>query len=119
MLLSGPSGCFQHAPGTYFHHALAFVSGTGPGGGVNTIDPAMSSSSRGFNAPGGRYFFTSSHTGFFSAVVTYPVASTNFRNAELVTSVSSIQKPSTRTLCAGCSVCGSLRSLEPIMNSPP
>src|SRR5262249_36747460 len=114
--LSGPSGCFQQAPGTYFHQALGLLSGTGCVGGENTIEPATSLSSGGFGVPGGIDFLSCSHSGFFSAVVTYPVASTNLRNWAFVTSVSSIQNPSTFTRCAGRSFAGPFS--EPMANSP-
>src|SRR6185436_17442745 len=57
--------------------------------------------------------------GFFSAVVTYWVASTDFRNWALVTSVSSIQNPPTRTAWAGLSAASASGELVPIVNSPP
>ncbi len=56
----------------------------------------------------------------FSASVTYPVASTNFLNWALVTSVTSIQKPLITTACAGASsACFSSALASPIVNSPP
>ena len=69
VLLGGPSGCFQHAPGTYRHQREASSSGTGSAAGLNTIDPGTSRESSGFVAAGGRNFFISSQSGFFSAVV--------------------------------------------------
>lgn len=54
-------------------------------GGVNTSDPGMSISSGGFGVPGGTCFCNSSQSTGFSAVATYPVASTNVRNCALVT----------------------------------
>src|SRR5262249_19888643 len=55
----------------------------------------------------------------FSAIVTWPVASTKRRNWALVTSVSSIQKPFTRTRWAGFSSGQPRSESVPIVNSPP
>jgi hypothetical protein len=52
-------------------------------------------------------------------VVTYPVALTNSANCPLVTSVTSIQKPSTRTRWSGFSSGRASESVLPIVNSPP
>jgi hypothetical protein len=61
--------------------------GTGWAGGENTTAPGTRFSG---GAPG-----KSSARGVRSAIVTYPVASTNVANCSLVTSVLSIQNPST------------------------
>ena len=73
----------------------------------------------GFGVPGGSCFFISSQSGFLSAVVTYPVAATNARNSALVTSAASIQKPSSRTVWAGCSFRWPVSPSVPMTNSPP
>ncbi len=117
--LPGPSGCLQSAPGVHRHHAAALFSGTGRGGCTKTSEPATSTSSGGFGVPGGSCFFNSSQSGICSAVVTYPVASTNARNCAFVTSVASIQKPSTRTRFAGRSSGRPSGPSQPIVNSPP
>ncbi len=57
-------------------------------------------------------------SGGFSAVVTWPVAPTKARNCAFVTGVSSIQKPSTRTRCAGRSSSRDLGESLPMENSP-
>src|SRR6266446_7411808 len=93
MELSGPSGWRQFAPRTQCHQADKSLSGTGPEVGVNTSDPGARALSSGFGVPGGSSFFKSSQSILRSAVVTYPVASTNLENSALVTSCSSIQKP--------------------------
>src|SRR5271165_3015841 len=122
MLLSGPSGCFQLAPGVHFHHCR-WTSGpttlTGPLVGTNTIEPGTRYSFAGGGVPGGIWRRISSASTGFSAVVTWPVASTNWRNWALVTSVSSIQKPSTRTRWAGFSSAQPRSESVPIVNSPP
>jgi hypothetical protein len=70
MLLSEPSGWRQQAPGTQRHQADKSFSGTGCEVGVNTNEPATNTLSSGFGVPGGSCFFSSSQSGFFSAVVT-------------------------------------------------
>ncbi len=89
-------------------------------GGENTTEPAMRFS--------GGAVGKSSAVGFRSATVTYPVALTKRANCSLVTSVASIQKPSTATRCIGresvvaCMPTRSLMSMgerAPIENSPP
>src|SRR5271165_4622082 len=116
--LSGPSGWRQFAPCTQRHQAERSLSGTGPEVGVNTSAPAASALSSGLGVPGGSSFFKSSQSILRSAVVTYPVASTNFENSALVTSCSSIQKPWTSTRWAGRSFGKLSLSLVPIRNAP-
>jgi hypothetical protein len=48
--------------------------------------------------PGGRCFLIASQFGFFAAVVTYPVASTNLRKRALVTSIVSMYDGARLTL---------------------
>src|SRR5208283_4876516 len=91
--LPGPSGCFQQAPGTYFHQPEILSSGTARSGGLNTTDPGTSFSS----GTSGK----SLALGFCSATVMYFAASTNLANCSLVTSVLSIQKPSSSTVWIG------------------
>src|SRR5688572_9609537 len=76
MLLPGPSGCFQLAPGVHCHHADTSSSGTGPDGGTNTAEPGTSTLASGFGVAGGSCLRISSQSGVRSAVVTKPVAST-------------------------------------------
>lgn len=61
----------------------------------------------------------STSVGACSAVVTWPVASTKRRNSVLVTVVASIQKPSMRTRCGGCSSARANAPTLPLVNSPP
>src|SRR5262249_46857535 len=70
------------------------------------------------SVPGGDWRRIASASTGFSAVVTYPVASTNRRNWALVTSVSSAQKPFTRTRWAGFSSGQARGEAVPLVNSP-
>src|SRR5688572_6552235 len=108
----GPCGCFQLAPFFHVHHCETSFMETGVDVDVKTRDEACNCSSSGFGVPAGNCFFTSSQLISFSAVVMYPVASTKFLNCAFVTSVSSIQNPSTLTLCCGYSS-GFPSSLDP------
>src|SRR5581483_6114589 len=118
--LSGPSGCFQHAPGTHFHQFATLSHETASLGGTKTRAPGTSCSSVGGGAPGGRPRSIDSLVGLRSATVTYPVSATNRANAALVTSVLSIQNPDTDTLWTGwaSAKCGPSSSV-PIQNVPP
>jgi len=68
-LLAGPSGCFQHAPGTHTYQAR-LCSENFYFGGTKTGAPATSADSSSFGVPGGSCFFSSSQSGFRSATVT-------------------------------------------------
>ena len=83
------------------------------------MDAGTSISSAGLGVPGVSCFLRSSQSGLRSAVVTYPVAFTNLANCPLVTSVASIQKPSTRTRCGGRSAGQASAASQPMVNSPP
>ncbi len=119
MLLPGPSGCRQLAPGVQVHHWEKSRRSTRPAGGVKTSAPGTRFSFGGGGVPGGDWLRISASDGGCSAVVTYPVAATNAWNWALVTSVRSIQKPSTRTRCAGVSSGQARSESVPIVNSPP
>src|SRR5262245_5857182 len=108
MSLSGPDGCRQSAPARQVH----CTAGARRDGSMKTSEPGSEGCAATRDTPvAGR--------GGCSAVVTWPVASTNSRNRALVTSVASIQTPSTHTLCAGrSSGCAPLASL-PMVNSAP
>ena len=67
----------------------------------------------------GKYCFKSSQSIALSAVVKYPVASTNFLKSATVTSDSSIQKELTLTKCWGYSSLIAISLSAPIKNSPP
>ena len=93
MSLEGPHGRRHEAPGVHAHQFIGLFMSTGPGGLLKVIEPGTS---RAGSAPG--YMAGS---GAFSATVMYPVASTNSEKSELVTAVSSIQKPPTSTSSTG------------------
>jgi hypothetical protein len=86
---------------------------------VKTSEAGTSSDGSGGGVPGGTWAMSASSSGVTSAVVTYPVASTNAANWALVTSVASIQKPSTRTRWGGNSSERESSKSPPIVNSPP
>ena len=79
----------------------------------------ISFASSGFGVPGGTCFFSSSQSTGRSAVVVYPVASTNSRNSALVTSCSSRKNALTSTGWAGRSLAIDAGSSVPIVNRPP
>src|SRR5688572_26928716 len=97
----GPCGCFQLAPFFHVHHCETSVMETGVDVDVTACHDVCNCWSSGFGVPAGYFFFASSQLVSFSAVVMYPVASTKFLNCAFVTSVSSIQDPSSLTLCCG------------------
>ncbi|MNR36013.1 hypothetical protein D3C85_1539000 [compost metagenome] len=79
-------------------------------GGENTAEPGTRSSEGTF----GNSLGSISR----SAIVVYPVSFTKTANCALVTSCSSIQKPSSSTSCSGWAS-GKPASVEPMVNSPP
>src|SRR3990170_241480 len=86
---------------------------------LKTREAATSKLSCGLGVPGGTLFFNSSQSGFLSAVVIYPVAFTKAANCALVTSVASIQKLFTVTVCLGYSSSEPCSLSAPIENVPP
>ncbi|MNN53349.1 hypothetical protein D3C81_1680950 [compost metagenome] len=69
MLLPGPVGWRQSAPGTKRHQRQFSRSGTGPLVATKTIAPATIALSGGRGVPGGSWTFMVSQSGARSAVV--------------------------------------------------
>jgi len=70
MLLPGPCGWRQSAPGTKRHQRQYSSSRTGAAVPVNTMAPGTSTSSGGFGVPGGSCTRIVSQSGLRCAVVT-------------------------------------------------